>query len=93
MFGWFSKKDKKPVRRSSNLVWVISNAKWNALPNLLNEKQPVFIYGWFSSAIEHAMINSSILRAQQKIYEMVQSDFSAKTPEEWFSYSGLQRQD
>jgi preprotein translocase subunit SecA len=45
-----------------------------------------------SETIEHKMISASILRAQQKISERVTADFSAKSMEEWFSYSGLQNE-
>jgi hypothetical protein len=183
MFGWFSKKEKTPARKSRDLVWISSEAKWKALPGILMEKQPVFVYGWFpetidqakkvvaaagikthiqyssdfsdlsasnatvillehhplpqkedyilsagypkeilvlsaldeplftyfggerlislmqkmgmhqSETVEHKMISSSILRAQQKISEKVLSDFSAKSQEEWFKYSGLKMQD
>lgn len=179
MFGWFSRKEKTPARKCRDLVWISLDAKWKALPGLLKEKQPVFVFGWFpstidkakkvvadaglnipilhasdfsdlsasnatvivlehhpfvhkedgilsagypkeilvlsaleeplftyfggeriislmqkmgmgeSETIEHKMISSSILRAQQKISEKVISDFSAKSMEEWFSYSGL----
>jgi hypothetical protein len=182
MFGWFSKKDKTPARKCRDLVWISRDAKWKALPALLKEKQPVFVYGWFpttiekakkvvadaglhmpvqyasdfsdlsasnanvivlehhplvhkeewilsagypkeilvlsaldeplftyfggeriislmqkmgmdeSETIEHKMISSSILRAQQKISDKVMADFSAKSMEEWFSYSGLQHE-
>jgi preprotein translocase subunit SecA len=182
MFGWFSKK-KKNERRSRDLVWISKEAQWKALPILLIENQPAFVYAWFSSTveraksvvadanlniriqyasdfsdvatsgatvivlehypllhkeewilnavypreilvlsgldeplfnlfggqriteimqkmgmdesekIEHSMINSSILRAQQKISEKVSSDFSARSQEEWFRYSGLQNQE
>jgi hypothetical protein len=182
MFGWFSKKEKAPARKSRDLVWISRDAKWKALPGLLLDKQPVFVYGWFPSTIdkakkvladaglkipvqhaadfsdlsasnatvivlehhplvqkeewilsagypkeiivlsaldeplftyfggerlislmqkmgmheaetvEHKMISASILRAQQKISEKVLTDFSAKSMEEWFSYSGLQNE-
>lgn len=180
MFGWFSKKEKTPALKSKDLVWISSEAKWNALPLLLMQKQPVFVYGWFqhtiekakktlkeadlnipvenaanfydsptanttvillehhpliqkettilsaanpkeilvlsaldeplftyfggeriislmqkmglheSETVEHKMISASILRAQQKISEKVPADFSAKSQQEWFQYSGLQ---
>jgi hypothetical protein len=179
MFGWFSKKENKPARRCRDLVWISSEAKWKALPGLIHEKQPVFVYGWFpatierakkavadagirvpiqpaadfsdlatsnatvivlehhpllhkeegiltagypkeilvlcaldeplmtyfggerivalmqtmgmheSETVEHKLVSSSILKAQQKISEKVISDFSARSQEEWFSYSGL----
>jgi hypothetical protein len=182
MFGWFSKKEKTPARKCRDLVWISLDAKWKALPGLLMQKQPVFVYGWFPSTIdkakkvvadaglhipilhasdfsdlsasnasvivlehhplvhkedmilsagypkeilvlsaleeplftyfggerivslmqkmgmeesetvEHKMISTSILRAQQKISEKVTSDFSAKSQEEWFRYSGLQNE-
>ena len=43
-----------------------------------------------TETIEHSLINSSILRAQQKISDKVSADFSAKSQEEWFRYTGLQ---
>jgi hypothetical protein len=45
-----------------------------------------------NETVEHALINSSILRAQQKISEKVSGDFSAKSQQEWFRFSGLQNE-
>jgi hypothetical protein len=182
MFGWFSNKSKKPARKYRDLVWISSEAKWEALPQILKEKQPFFVYGWFpatiekaqkvmtaagfrmpvqhtsdfneiavanatvillehhplseheeqilstgnsketlvlsaldeplftyfggeriislmqkmgmrtSETVEHKMISASILRAQEKISKKVTSDFSARSQEEWFRYSGWQQE-
>ncbi|MCU0403803.1 MAG: hypothetical protein MUE99_04580 [Chitinophagaceae bacterium] len=45
-----------------------------------------------TETVEHTLINSSILRAQQKISEKVSGDFSAKSQQEWFRFSGLQNE-
>lgn len=180
MFGWFGKREKKAARRSKDLVWISAEAKWQALPGLVMQKESVWIYGWFSETVEkarqvlkaasidksvsygndfsptfmtnctvivlehypmpqkeeallsavepaeilvlsaldepllqhfggeklallvqklgleptefleHNMISNSLARAQQKISEKVIADFSARSQEEWFRYSGVQ---
>ncbi len=40
--------------------------------------------------LEHSMISNSLMRAQQKISETVITDFSARSQDEWFRYSGVQ---
>lgn len=54
MFGWFGKKEKRLARRSKDLVWISSEAKWQALPGLVKQKEPVWIYGWYAETMEKA---------------------------------------
>ncbi|MCU0376234.1 MAG: hypothetical protein MUF24_13085 [Chitinophagaceae bacterium] len=54
MFGWLGKREKKLPRRSKDLVWISAEAKWHALPGLVVQKAPVWIYGWYAETIEKA---------------------------------------
>lgn len=54
MFGWFGKKEKRPARRNKDLVWISADAKWQALPGLVKQNQPVWIFGWFAETVEKA---------------------------------------
>jgi len=41
--------------------------------------------------IEHPMITASIKRAQEKLSSKITVDFSARSQEEWFRRSGIEK--
>jgi hypothetical protein len=52
MFNWF--KSKKPAYRHRDMVWPTAEAKWRALPGLVQANHQVQIFGWFPATIEKA---------------------------------------